>query len=95
MSPFLLGTGLPLTSYEGSFFTSSRLVCAAGRERYLPALFGRLHSTRRTPLNAALLQAGITVAFILIGNGFRSLINFSVVASWAFYFLTASFRYIH
>lgn len=24
----------------------------------------------------------------MIGNGFRSLINFSVVASWAFYFLT-------
>ncbi|KAF9052662.1 L-methionine transporter [Panaeolus papilionaceus] len=73
---------------NGSFFTSSRLVYAAGRERYLPALFGRLHSTRRTPLNAALLQAGITVAFIMLGSGFRSLINFSVVASWAFYFLT-------
>lgn len=79
-----------LTTFIGSFFTSSRLVYAAGRERYLPALFGRLHSTRRTPLNAALLQAGITVAFIMLGSGFRSLINFSVVASWAFYFLTVS-----
>lgn len=73
---------------NGSFFTSSRLVYAAGRERYLPAIFGRLHSTRKTPLNASLLQAGITICFILIGGGFRSLINFSVVASWAFYFLT-------
>ncbi|KAF8910960.1 L-methionine transporter [Gymnopilus junonius] len=73
---------------NGSFFTSSRLVYAAGRERYLPAIFGKLHSGRRTPLNAALLQAGITITFILIGSGFRSLINFSVVASWAFYFLT-------
>ncbi|PPR08085.1 hypothetical protein CVT24_010546 [Panaeolus cyanescens] len=73
---------------NGSFFTSSRLVYAAGRERYLPAIFGRLHSTRKTPLNAALLQASITIAFIMLGSGFRSLINFSVVASWAFYFLT-------
>ncbi|PPQ66072.1 hypothetical protein CVT26_010814 [Gymnopilus dilepis] len=73
---------------NGSFFTSSRLVYAAGRERYLPAVFGKLHSSRRTPLNAALLQAGITITFIMIGSGFRSLINFSVVASWAFYFLT-------
>ncbi|KAJ6547599.1 L-methionine transporter [Mycena capillaripes] len=73
---------------NGSFYTSSRLVYAAGREGYLPALFGRLHTTRKTPLNAALLQAGITTTFILIGGGFRSLINFSVVASWAFYFLT-------
>ncbi|KAF8163330.1 L-methionine transporter [Crassisporium funariophilum] len=73
---------------NGSFFTSSRLVYAAGRERYLPAIFGQLHPTRRTPLNAALLQSVITISFILIGSGFRSLINFSVVASWAFYFLT-------
>ena len=35
-----------------------------------------------------LLQAGITTAFILLGGGFRSLINFTVVASWAFFFLT-------
>jgi len=73
---------------NGSFFTSSRLVYAAGRERYLPAIFGRLHTTRQTPLNAALLQSAITIAFIMIGSGFRSLINFSVVASWAFYLLT-------
>ena len=72
----------------GSFFTSARLIYAAGRERYLPAMFGRLHKTRGTPLNAMLLQAGITTTFILLGGGFRSLINFAVVASWAFYFLT-------
>ena len=35
-----------------------------------------------------LLQASITITFILLGGGFRSLINFAVVASWAFYFLT-------
>lgn len=75
---------------KGSFFTSSRLIYAAGRERFLPAMFGRLHKTRKTPQNATFLQAGITIAFIAIGGGFRSLINFSVVASWAFYFLTVS-----
>ncbi|KAJ7063329.1 amino acid permease-domain-containing protein [Mycena amicta] len=73
---------------NGSVYTTSRLVYAASRQGYLPALFGRLHPTRKTPINATLLQAGITAAFILIGGGFRSLINFSVVASWAFYFLT-------
>ncbi|RXW24138.1 hypothetical protein EST38_g1706 [Candolleomyces aberdarensis] len=79
---------IPRAIHSRSFYTSSRLVYAAGRERYLPAMFGRLHSTRKTPLNATLLQATITIAFIVIGGGFRSLINFSVVASWAFYFLT-------
>jgi len=51
-------------------------------------MFGRLHPTRKTPLNAALLQTVITICFITIGGGFRSLINFAVVTSWAFYFLT-------
>lgn len=80
-------TGI-LTRVSGSFFTAGRLIYVAGREGYLPALFGRLHPTRKTPLNAMLLQASITIAFILLGGGFRSLINFAVVASWAFYFLT-------
>ena len=78
---------------KGSFYTNSRLIYAAGRERYIPALFGRLHPTRKTPLNAALLQAAITIIFIAIGGGFRSLINFSVVACWAFYFLTVNIIY--
>jgi len=73
---------------NGSFYTQCRLIYAAGRERYIPSLFGRLHPTRKTPLNAALLQAAITITFIVIGGGFRSLINFSVVVCWAFYFLT-------
>ena len=77
-----------LMRVAGSFFTAGRLIYVAGREGYLPALFGRLHATRRTPLNAMLLQAGITITFILLGGGFRSLINFAVVASWAFNFLT-------
>ncbi|KAI0957300.1 hypothetical protein AcW1_005735 [Taiwanofungus camphoratus] len=73
---------------NGSFFTSSRLIYVAGREGYLPAMFGRLNKSLKTPLNAMCLQAALTIAFIVIGGGFRSLINFAVVASWAFYFLT-------
>ncbi|KAI6045787.1 amino acid permease-domain-containing protein [Pisolithus marmoratus] len=73
---------------NGAIFTCARLVAAAGREGYLPAMFGKLHKSRKTPVNAILLQAGLIIAFIVIGGGFRSLINFSVVASWAFYFLT-------
>ncbi|KAI0322225.1 L-methionine transporter [Amylostereum chailletii] len=73
---------------NGAFFTTGRLIYVSAKEGYLPALFGRLHSSRQTPLNAMLLQAGITISFIILGGGFRSLINFAVVASWAFYFLT-------
>ncbi|OJT15721.1 b(0,+)-type amino acid transporter 1 [Trametes pubescens] len=78
----------PRTLYAGSFFTSSRLIYVAGKEGYLPALFGRHNTFLKTPLNAMCLNAALTTMFILIGGGFRSLINFAVVASWAFYFLT-------
>ena len=81
---------LKLFFITGAFFTTSRLICAAGREGYLPSFFGRLHSTRKTPFNATLLQAAITSAFILMGGGFRSLISFSVVAGCGFYFLSVS-----
>ncbi|KAG1756731.1 amino acid permease-domain-containing protein [Suillus paluster] len=73
---------------NGSTFTSARLICVAGREGYIPAMFGRLNKSRQTPVNAILLQAVITIVFIVFGGGFRSLINFSVVASWSFFFLT-------
>ncbi|KAG2157144.1 amino acid permease-domain-containing protein [Suillus clintonianus] len=73
---------------NGSTFTSARLICVAGREGYLPAMFGRVNKSRQTPVNAILLQAAITIVFIMFGGGFRSLINFSVVASWSFFFLT-------
>lgn len=67
--------------FQGSFFTSARLIYVAGKEGYLPALFGRQNKTLRTPLNAMCLQAAITIMFIAIGGGFRSLINFAVVGA--------------
>lgn len=53
-------------------------------------MFGRLHKTRKTPVNALCLQALLTMVFILVGGGFRTLVNFYSVASWGFYFLTVS-----
>ncbi|KAG8217912.1 L-methionine transporter, partial [Butyriboletus roseoflavus] len=73
---------------NGSTFTSARLIRAAGREGFLPAVFGKLNKSRRTPINAIMLQTALTIAFIIIGGGFRTLVNFLVVASWSFYFLT-------
>lgn len=73
---------------NGSFYTSSRLVYVAGREGYLPAIFGRLNSRTRTPLAATVLQAVLIILFVLFGSGFASLVNFYGVCSWFFYFVT-------
>lgn len=91
VGPRFQGSGTHLMyTLAGSSFTSARLIYVAGKEGYLPALFGRHNTRLKTPLNAMCLQATITIVFILVGGGFRSLINFAVVASWAFYFLTVS-----
>ena len=74
----------------GSFFTAARLIYVAGKEGYLPSLFGTLNPRLKTPLNAMLLQAAITIVFICFGDGFRSLINFAVIVSWLANFLTVS-----
>jgi len=76
--------------YSGSFFTAARLIYVAGKEGYLPSFFGTLNPRLKTPLNAMLLQAAITIVFICFGDGFRSLINFTVVVSWMANFLTVS-----
>lgn len=73
---------------NGGFFTSTRLICAAGQEGFLPEIFGQLHPVRKTPVNAAILQAVISIIFVIFGGGFRSLVNFYSVAGWGFYFLT-------
>ena len=83
-------TILTYACHLGSFFTTARLIYVAGKEGYLPSLFGTLNSRLKTPLNAVLLHAAITIAFICFGDGFRSLINFAVILSWLAFFLTVS-----
>ncbi|KAF8334270.1 L-methionine transporter [Cantharellus anzutake] len=73
---------------NSSTFTSARLIYTASRDGYLPAIFGRLHSTRKTPLNAIALHSTLIISFIAFGGGFRDIINFYSVAVWGFYLLT-------
>lgn len=73
---------------NGQFYTSARLVYVAGREHYLPSLFGRLNARTRTPVAAICLQTALVILFILFGSGFASLVNFYGVCSWLFYFAT-------
>lgn len=73
---------------NGQFYTSARLVYAAGREGYLPSLFGQLNLRTKTPVAATLLQSVLVMLFVLFGSGFASLINFYGVCAWFFYFVT-------
>lgn len=73
---------------NGQFYTTARLVFAAGREGHLPSKFGKLNARTKTPLAALVLQAALVLLFILFGSGFASLVNFYGVCAWSFYFVT-------
>ncbi|RSH93948.1 hypothetical protein EHS25_006601 [Saitozyma podzolica] len=73
---------------SNGFYTTARLIYAASRDHFLPEVFSRLHQRRRTPDNAMALQAGLTIFYVVFGGGFRTLLNFFSVTSWAFYLLT-------
>ena len=107
-------------SLNATTFTSGRLVYAAGKEGYLPSVFGHIgmpgskggdmpvnrfqHRSKFTkfltkligcedgrvgftPINAMLANALLTTAYIVVGE-FGTLITFSGVAAYSFYFLT-------
>lgn len=79
-----------LGALNAQTFTSGRLVHAAGKEGFLPAFLGNTGmpgGTGLTPINAMAANAVLTTAYILVGE-FGTLITFSGVAAYTFYFLT-------
>ncbi len=52
----------------GWFAATARLPFVAGIDRFLPPAFGRLHPTWRTPYVALLVQAGIALLFVFLGQ---------------------------
>ncbi|KAK9331505.1 amino acid permease-domain-containing protein [Lipomyces starkeyi] len=68
-------------------FTSARLVYVSGKDGFLPTRFGKVNKKTDTPINALLLQAAVTIVFILVGE-FKNLLTFYGVAGYLFYFLT-------
>ncbi len=67
-----------LTSWNGFFMGATRLLFSMGRARMLPALFGKVHSTRETPVAAIVLVGGIACTSPLLG---RSALSWFVDAS--------------
>ncbi|KAF2840446.1 large neutral amino acids transporter small subunit 2 [Patellaria atrata CBS 101060] len=113
----LIVSGSCFGALNATTFTSGRLVYVAGKEGYLPSIFGhiglgskgrsiKLHAARSakgpgklarfiaddagfffTPINAMLLNAALTGAYVIVGE-FSTLITFYGVAGYTFYFFT-------
>ncbi|RUS24934.1 amino acid permease-domain-containing protein, partial [Jimgerdemannia flammicorona] len=53
---------------NGSVFTAARIVYVSARQGYIPAVFGKISSTRHTPQAALALQCALTIIYILPGS---------------------------
>lgn len=70
-------------------FTTARLIYVAGREGYLPSMFGELHPKRMTPVKALVLQGVLCSVMIVVGD-FSGLVMFYGVVGWSWYFVCFS-----
>lgn len=74
---------------------TARIPFVAGMDRYIPAVFGRLHPRWGTPYVAILMQAGLSVVFIFlsqagtsVGGSYNVLISMCIISSFIPYLFT-------
>ena len=79
-----------IASYHGMIYGTSRQLFALGRAGYLPALLGKVHATRRTPVVSLLVCSLITAGFCIANLWFKDAVAVAVLVST----LTALIWYI-
>ncbi len=79
-----------LTSWNAFFVASSRVVYGLGRAKMLPGWFSKLHPDHKTPTNAIIVIAIISVFGTLLGYGvfdtMISILSFWIVVLWGIVF---------
>ncbi|WP_018683771.1 APC family permease [Actinokineospora enzanensis] len=80
---------------------TSRLLYAMARDRQLPAFLGKVHPTRRVPVNATLLVAGVSLALGLYMQSrddgvtlLSSLVNFGAMTAFLVLHVSVVIHYV-
>jgi len=79
-----------LVTLNGTTMSGARVPFAAARDGYFFPSVAKIHPRYLTPSVAILLQLGLAVALLLIGENFRQLFSLAIFAEWLFYLITAS-----
>lgn len=84
----LIVCAMALSTINASIFTGGRTSFALGRQFALFGGLGRRNEATGTPVNAILIQAGITLALIGLGsttkNGFEYMVAYTAPVFWLF-----------
>jgi basic amino acid/polyamine antiporter, APA family len=79
-----------LVTLNGTTMSGARVPFAAARDGYFFPSVAKIHPRFLTPSVAILLQLGLAVALLLVGENFRQLFSLAIFAEWLFYMITAS-----
>ena len=79
-----------LVTLNGTTMSGARVPFAAARDGYFLPSVAKIHPRYLTPSVAILLQLGLAVALLLVGENFRQLFSLAIFAEWLFYMITAS-----
>jgi APA family basic amino acid/polyamine antiporter len=79
-----------LVTLNGTTMSGARVPFAAARDGYFFPSVARVHPRFLTPSTAILLQLGLAVTLLLVGQNFRQLFTLAIFAEWLFYMITAS-----
>jgi APA family basic amino acid/polyamine antiporter len=83
-----------LVTLNGTTMSGARVPFAAARDGYFFPGVAKVHPRFLTPSVAILLQLGLAVALLLVGQNFRQLFTLAIFAEWLFYMITASTVFI-
>jgi APA family basic amino acid/polyamine antiporter len=79
-----------LVTLNGTTMSGARVPFAAARDGYFFSSIAEVHPRYLTPARAILLQLGLAIALLLVGENFRQLFSLAIFAEWLFYMITAS-----
>ncbi|KAJ3042692.1 hypothetical protein HDV00_006749 [Rhizophlyctis rosea] len=82
----LIVIGSTFGAANASIFGGARVMWVSARHGHIPEFLGSIHPKRKTPVNALILQACLSVLFVMVGS-FTSLVNFYSMIAWSFYLL--------
>lgn len=70
-----------IASYHGLLYSTSRQAFALGRANCLPAWFGSVHATRRTPVPALLVCSVVAAAFVIASVEYKESIEIAILVA--------------
>jgi len=79
-----------LVTLNGTIMSGARVPFAVARDGYFFRALAEVHPRFHTPSTAIVVQAGLSIALLLLGGSFRQLFSLTIFAEWLFYMIAGS-----